>query len=227
MGFMSSPARRRGRPALGAPRLTRAAIVTAALAQIDEHGISDVSMRSVAKHLGVDPKSLYNHVRDKEDLLDAIAEAILSSIVVHVPTGDLPGDLTAIAHAFRDAALAHPRAAELVLTRQVQSLAALRPTQSILDVLLGAGFAPVEAVHLLRSLLSTLVGTLLREVDAAPTFGVTDAAAIERRRTVLAGCGLPAVEAVAGDLARFDADAEFEYMIRLSIDAVSARLPRG
>lgn len=222
---MTTPRPRRGRPALGAPRLSRATIVAATTALIDEHGIADVSMRTVAKDLGVDPKSLYNHVRDKDDLLDAVAESILASIVVHVPTGDLRADLTGVAHAFRNAALAHPRAATLVLTRQVQSLAALAPTQSILDVLLTAGFPPAEAVHLLRSLLAALIGTLLREFEAAPTFGTTDAAAIARRQAVLAECGLPAVQAVAADLARFDADAEFEYMIGLSIDAVLARTP--
>lgn len=146
---------------------------------------------------------------------------------MHVPTGDLRTDLAGVAHAFRAAALAHPRAATLVLTRQVQSLAALAPTQSILDVLLTAGFAADEAVHLLRSLLATLIGTLLREFDAAPTFGMTDAEAIARREAGLAACGLSAIAAVAPELARFDADAEFAYMIGLSIDAVEARLPRA
>ncbi|MCA0156306.1 TetR/AcrR family transcriptional regulator [Tsukamurella sp. M9C] len=223
---MTTPRPRRGRPALGAPRLSRAAVVEAALALIDRDGVAEVGMRAIARYLSVDAKSLYNHVRDKDDLLDAVTEHLLRSIVVHVPTGDLGADLAGVARAFRTAAQAHPRAATLVLTRQVQSVAALAPTQSILDVLLSAGFAPAEAVHLMRSLLASLIGTLLREFEAAPTFGMTDAEAIERRRAGLAACGLPAVESVAPDLARFDADAEFEYMIGLSISAVEARLPQ-
>lgn len=226
MGFMTTPRPRRGRPALGAPKLTRATVVEATLTLIDRDGVAEVSMRSIARHLSVDAKSLYNHVRDKDDLLDAVTEHLLRSIVVHVPTGDLRTDLAGVARAFRTAAQAHPRAATLVLTRQVQSVAALAPTQSILDVLLAAGFEPGEAVHLMRSQLAALIGTLLREFEAAPTFGMTDAEAITRREAALAACGLPAVQAVAPELARFDADAEFEYMIELSISAVEARLPQ-
>ncbi|MCA4995804.1 TetR/AcrR family transcriptional regulator C-terminal domain-containing protein [Tsukamurella tyrosinosolvens] len=226
MGFMTTPRPRRGRPALGAPRLSRDAVVEAALTLIDRDGVAEVGMRSIARHLSVDAKSLYNHVRDKDDLLDAVTEHLLRSIVVHEPTGDLRADLAGVARAFRTAAQAHPRAATLVLTRQVQSVAALAPTQSILEVLLTAGFPPAEAVHLMRSQLAALIGTLLREFEAAPTFGMTDAEAIARREAGLAACGLPAVESVAADLARFDADAEFEYMIALSISAVEARLPQ-
>lgn len=206
--------------------MSRAEVVAATLTQIDEHGIADVSMRSVAKHLGVDAKSLYNHVRDKDDLLDAVTEAILESIVVHVPTGDIRTDLTGVAHAFRTAALTHPSATPLVLTRLGASVAALAPAQSILQVLLTAGFSPDEAVHLMRTMLATLVGTLLRECEG-PVVGTTDADGITRREAQLRGCGLPAVQAVAGDLARFDAELEFEYMIGVCIDAVQARLPRS
>lgn len=204
--------------------LSRAAIVGAALTLIDAEGVGAVSMRTVGRALGVDAKSLYHHVAGKEQLLDAVAESILESIDVHVPTGDLRADLTGIARAFRTASLAHPRAAPLVLTRPVQSLAGLAPTQSILAVLLNAGFAADEAVHLLRSLLATLIGTLLREVEATPTFGLIDAGAIAQREAVLGSCSLPAVRAVAADLARFDAETEFDYMIGLSIDAVQARV---
>ena len=74
--------------------------------------------------------------------------------------------------------------------------------------------------------LAALIGTLLREFEAAPTFGMTDAEAIARREAALAACGLPAVQAVAPELARFDANAEFEYMLELSISAVEGRLPQ-
>ncbi|KXO89464.1 TetR/AcrR family transcriptional regulator [Tsukamurella pseudospumae] len=218
------PPPRRGRPALGAPRLTRDVIVRIALGQIDEHGIAATGMRSVAKQLGVDPKSLYNHVRDKEDLMDAVADAILTSIDAHVPTGDLDADLAGIAYAFRAAALAHPRAAPLVLTRPPHTLAAFAPAESILHVLLTAGFGPGEAVHMMRSLLALLIGTLQRELETGTDY---DEAAIASREAAFGGSGWPAVQAVAGDLARFDPEAEFEYMIALSIGAVRGRMPEA
>ncbi|MFD4598061.1 TetR/AcrR family transcriptional regulator [Streptomyces sp. NPDC058464] len=215
---------RRGRPPKGAPLLNRDAIVKATLAVIDLDGIDAVSMRSVARVLGVDPKSLYNHVAGKDGLLDAVAEQILGSMSLPEPTGDVRGDLCAIGHAFRDRALAHPRAAQLVLTRQLASLEGLAPVDAVLAALRATGCPRREAVSILRSLVATLIGTLLREVHAGPTYGVSDAPGIAQRQAVLERSGLPRVAEAAADLARFDSDAEFEFTLDLALDAVMARL---
>jgi hypothetical protein len=90
----------------------------------------------------------------------------------------------------------------------------------LLTVLLDAGAPADEAVHLLRMLLATLIGTLLREVSAAPAFGDPDGS----RQSVLAGSGLPAVASLAPQLARFDRRAEFDYSVALAITAVLDRI---
>jgi len=215
---------RRGRPPGGAPRLTRVAIVDATLEVIDADGIDAVSMRSVAHSLGVDAKSLYNHVAGKDGLLDAVAEQILGSVRLPEPTGDVRGDLRAIGDAFRDGALAHPRAAPLVLTRRLTSLTALAPVEAVLGVLSTAGCPPRDAVPLLRGLVAALAGTLLREVRAGPARGAADAPGIARRQAVLERSGLPHVAEAAADLSRFDGDAEYAYALDLALDAVTARL---
>ncbi|MFI0967577.1 TetR/AcrR family transcriptional regulator [Streptomyces sp. NPDC021080] len=215
---------RRGRPPKGSPQLTRDAIVTATLKVIDLDGIDAVSMRAVAGILGVDPKSLYNHVAGKDGLLDAVAEQILGSMRLPELTGDLRGDLLAIGHAFRDRALAHPQAAPLVLTRQLASFEGLAPVDAVLTVLHDAGCPRRDAVPILRSLVATLIGTLLREVHAGPTYGTTDAPGIAQRQAALEQSGLPRLAEAAADLARFDSDAEFEFTLNLALDAVEARL---
>ncbi|MGW3667054.1 TetR/AcrR family transcriptional regulator [Streptomyces sp. NPDC005141] len=215
---------RRGRPPKGAPQLTRDAIVTATLKVIDLDGIDAVSMRAVAGILGVDPKSLYNHVGGKDGLLDAVAEQILGSMRLPELTGDVRGDLLAIAHAFRDRALAHPQAAPLVLTRQLASFEGLAPVDAVLTVLHNAGCPRHDAVPILRSLVATLIGTLLREVHAGPTYGMTDAPGIAQRQAALEQSGLPRLAEAAADLARFDSDAEFAFTLDLTLDAVMARL---
>jgi TetR/AcrR family transcriptional regulator, tetracycline repressor protein len=209
---------RRGRPRT--PLLSRESIVAATLRVIDEEGVAAVGMRSVARALGVDAKSLYNHVDGKDGLLDAVAEQLLGGLVLPSRTGDARRDLHAIADAFRDRALAHPAAAPLVLTRQLSSLEGLAPVDAVLAVLLAAGVPADEAVHLLRMLLATLIGTLLREVSAAPTFGSDDGA----RREVLEASGLPSVVETAPHLAAFDRKAEFEYTVDLAIGAVLDRI---
>lgn len=226
MSKKPAPARR-GRPPKGATVLSRTAIVDATVQVIDVDGVGAVGMRSVARVLGVDAKSLYNHVADKNGLLDAVAETLLGSIAPVEITGDTRADLHAVATAFRRRALLHPQAAALVLTRQLPSFEALAPIQAMLEILTHAGFGPDEAVPLLRALLATLIGTLLREVQAGPTYGSADPEVIARRQSDLEQCGLPAVVEAAPYLARFNGAQEFEYAIGLGIDAVLARAERA
>ncbi|PXX68663.1 TetR family transcriptional regulator [Nocardia tenerifensis] len=219
-----TPAARRGRPPKGAGQLTRAGIIEATLKVIGSDCVGAVGVRAVARQLGVDPKSLYNHVDGKDGLLDAVAEHLLGSLELPSRTGDLRVDLRAIADAFRRRALRHPAAAALVLTRQLGSAEGLAPVQAVLEVLRSAGCSPEEAVHLLRTVLATLVGTLLREVNAGPTYGTGDLPGIAARRATLERSGLPAVVEAAPYLARFDSEAEFDYAMELALDAVVARI---
>ncbi len=216
---------RRGRPPKGQARLSREAIVDAALALIDDDGVDSLSMRSVARRLSSDPKSLYNHVGGIDDLLDAVAERLLGSITAPALTGDLRTDLRAIADAFRTGTLHHRAAAPLILTRQLTSIASLAPVNTALTAMHDAGFPADDAVHLMRATLAALIGTLLREVNAVPAFGTTDTDAITQRESDLAASELSAVADVAPQLARFDADAEYRFTVDFLIDGVIARLP--
>lgn len=63
-----------------APRLTRERIVESALALIDRDGLGAVTMRRIATDLGVQAPSLYNHMRSKDALLDAVAEAVMEQV---------------------------------------------------------------------------------------------------------------------------------------------------
>ena len=70
----ANPTPRRGRPPKALAQLTRATVREAALTVIDSDGIAAVSMRSVSRLLGVDAKSLYHHVADKQTLLALMAD---------------------------------------------------------------------------------------------------------------------------------------------------------
>ena len=59
--------------------LSRDRIVEAAMAAADRDGLDGLSMRRLGQQLGVDPMALYRHVRDKEDLLAGIREAVIAS----------------------------------------------------------------------------------------------------------------------------------------------------
>lgn len=224
MTSMTTSTPRRGRPPKSEKQLSRLAIVEATLKVIDAEGVAAVSMRAVGRVLGVDAKSLYNHIEGKDGLLDAVAEHMLGSIALPDSSGEVRADLWAIAMAFRERALAHPEAASLVLTRQLASFEGLAPVEAVLGVLHNAGCAPSESVHLLRTFVASLIGTLLREVNAGPTYGTTDTAAIAQRQAILEASGFPAVAAAAQHLARFEGAEEFEFAMNLALDALLMRL---
>ena len=61
-------------------RLSREGIVAAAIELADRDGLTALSMRRLAQHLGVDAMSIYYHVRDKDTLLAAMADAVVAQI---------------------------------------------------------------------------------------------------------------------------------------------------
>lgn len=103
--------------------LTRRAIVEAGLEILDEYGLADLTMRRVADALGVQAGALYYHVPNKQSLLAAVADEVLSQ--VRVPSDDsVPGWVVRWAWALREALLVRRDAAELVASTQALGLGA-------------------------------------------------------------------------------------------------------
>ena len=102
------------KPARTRQPLTREDLVRAALEVLDEAGIDGLTMRNVAARLGVQSASLYWHVRDKDELLALIADAICAEIKPPRPDRPWIDQLVAMAWEFRRVLLAH-RDAALVL----------------------------------------------------------------------------------------------------------------
>ena len=66
--------------------LNRDRILTAAVEIADERGVGAVTMREVASRLGVEAMSLYNHVANKDDILDGMVDLVVRQV-------DLPEDV--------------------------------------------------------------------------------------------------------------------------------------
>jgi TetR/AcrR family transcriptional regulator, tetracycline repressor protein len=196
--------------------LSRDEILEAALTLAEQDGIDALSMHRVAAAVGVRTMSLYNHVRDKNALLDGMADRILAGIVLpEAPADHWESDLARLAAAFRTAAMAYPHTAPLLLTRRLNTPALLPAVEKALSALRRGGFSPAAAVHALRALIAFLIGTLLREAGSAPSFSGAIPELVTTRASELQESGFPEVARAADELSLIDHAEEFEYGLRL------------
>lgn len=84
-------ARGRGEPA----GLSTAAVVAAARRVVADAGLGILSVRAVARELGVAPNALYAHVRSRDDLLDLVLDDVLGEVTP--PRGEAPPEQRVIA----------------------------------------------------------------------------------------------------------------------------------
>src|SRR3954469_22667013 len=88
--------------------LSRDRVLRAALRLADARGCDAISMRNVAKKLGVEAMSLYNHVANKEDIVDGLVDIVFAEIEVAGPaTSDWKTAMRERAHSVRAALNRH------------------------------------------------------------------------------------------------------------------------
>ena len=159
------------RAADGSGKITRDAVLAAALEIIDRDGADALSMRRLARALDRDPMILYRHAPGKAALLDGVAETVLAQLRVDSADPDWAGQLREVARRFRALALAHPKVVPLLVTRPLATPlglrppGTLRPLEHILALLTRAGFSGSDALHIYRALFGFLHGHVLNELQ--------------------------------------------------------------
>ena len=162
--------RRAGRPRAGDEPLTRERILEAALSLVDEEGIEALSMRRLAKGLGVDPMAIYHHLSNKRALLSALIKEIFSGMRVMdlKGTGDWRGRVRAWALAFRDVARAHPKLVpQLASHPEAAAEATLESTEELYAAFEAAGMKPYQVVGAVGVVIDYLNGFALAEASGA------------------------------------------------------------
>ncbi|MGH2364386.1 MAG: TetR/AcrR family transcriptional regulator [Chloroflexota bacterium] len=144
--------------------LTRRAIVDRALELGDAEGLEAVSLRRLASELAVTPMALYRHVKDKQDLVNAMYEAIVEDFDLkadHRPGMKWANQLRR--SLLRYIALHHrPVALPLAIAYSGGGSPAIwRMFEDGLGILLGAGFTRREAVMLNRTVSIVVAGYLM------------------------------------------------------------------
>jgi len=138
---MASKAKTRRRP------LSRERILRAALEVADTEGIESLSMRKLARKLGFEAMSLYNHVPSKDDVIDGILDLVLAESTPPVPEGDWDSAIRASAISVYQALKRHPWACSLAMSPEHVRPARLRYMDTLLGRLRDAGFSADATYH--------------------------------------------------------------------------------
>lgn len=148
--------------------LNRNRILAAAVEIADERGIGAITMRAVASSLGVKAMSLYNHVANKDDILDGMADLVAEEF-------DLPENAPNWREAMRRRAVSahevfgrHPWAPALFDSRQSSGPARLHYYDWVLDQLMTAGFSVDGAVRAFSLLDSYIYGFGIQQFNYSP-----------------------------------------------------------
>jgi AcrR family transcriptional regulator len=220
----------RARP-IAEPRvpLSRERVLRAAVDLADERGIESLTMRTLGQKLGVEAMSLYNHVANKEDILDGMVDAVMSEVNDAVSEIDVQADewKTAMRRrvlSARGIFLRHPWAPGVLESRTNESTPMMRYYDSIIGLFLEAGFSPDLTHHAMHALGSRALGFTQELYDDSQEVDLEQTRTFARR---MAG-EYPNIAAMLEDVTH-DADTtlgwcddqfEFEFALDLLLDGL-------
>jgi AcrR family transcriptional regulator len=208
-------------------RLSRAAIVTTAVALADRDGLTGLSMRRLAQHLGVDAMSIYYHLRDKDTLLAAMTDAVVAEITAAATTGPWTEQLAALIRQARRTMLRHPWAARVLEARDNPTPAVLLHIERVLAVM-RAGGCSIDlchhAIHLLGSRILGFSQDLFDDSpDNRPTPEEAAAQASAWAEAMPHIAELATAVSHSGTLGACDDDDEFTFALDLLLDGLERR----
>jgi AcrR family transcriptional regulator len=217
----------------GKPRtLTRDRVLRAAVALADDRGLEELTMRSLAKDLGVEAMSLYNHVANKGDLLDGMIELVFSEIEPPAMGGDWKAELRRRAVSTRAALLRHRWAVGEMEGRTGHGPSNMRVHDSILGCLRAAGFSIEMTVHAMSVQDAYIYGFALQQTDMSSQTAEDFAAEAQRQMVAYADAlaDYPnLVEVVGGYVATagYDYEREFLFGLDVILDGLERILTEG
>jgi AcrR family transcriptional regulator len=203
-------------------QLTPERVVAAGIELADRDGIESISMRRLARELGVEAMSLYTHVRNKDDLLDGMVDAVIGEIPTSTDGADWKISLREMVLAARSIVSTHPWAPHLIESRTTPGPATLRYINTVIGLLREGGFTIAQAHHAIHILGSRALGFTQELFDDSDELEPEAAAR-------LANEFRPALPHVAemvlaithgGALGRCDDDTEFAFALDFILDGL-------
>ena len=205
--------------------LNRERVLRTAIALADEGGFESLTMRKLAKELGVEAMSLYNHVANKDDLLDGMVDLVFAEIEPPPADVDWKTAMRRRAISTREALARHRWAIGQMEGRGTHGPANLRLHNAVLGCLRGAGFSLEMTVHAYSVQDSYIYGFALQESDMSPEtaddFAAVAQEQMQQYQAVLADYP-HLVEVVGGHVAKagYDYATEFLFGLDLILDGL-------
>ena len=206
----------------GRAPLSRRLIIETAVTFADTNGLEVLSMRKLGAELGVEAMSLYNHVENKEDILNGMVDYVFQSI--SLPPVDLEWKeaLRQLATSLMDRFTTHAWTLSLKSSHTDMGPGMLIFLERLLAILGDAGFSDEDAHHALQMLGSHASGYAFQQASSLEG-PETEALDLE---SMLANLGdeFPNVARMAPLLAECDFNTEYAFGLDIIIDGLAARL---
>ncbi|MDQ6752845.1 MAG: TetR family transcriptional regulator [Actinomycetota bacterium] len=143
--------------------LSRPQIIDAALEVLRTYGLADLSMRRLARDLGVQPGALYWHVKNKQELLGALAQQILANVPDTEPAAPAEEAVRQTALSIRTALLSVRDGADVVSLAQALDPTSLAPIRKLHAQLAQSASSAEHARWGARVLTHYLLGAVAEE----------------------------------------------------------------
>jgi TetR/AcrR family transcriptional regulator, tetracycline repressor protein len=152
------------------PGLTRQTLIEAGLRLLDEVGLDGLTVRRLAAELDVKSPALYWHFRTKQELLDGMADAIVTAPGMGPPKDGEPWQdwLFRRAHAYRDSLFAHRDGARIVMQSTTRSPSTIAAFEEELAALVDRGFTPAGALRTISAITFYVNGFVLQAQTGPP-----------------------------------------------------------
>lgn len=145
--------------------LSKELVLKVAIQLADNSGLEELSMRNLALHLGVEAMSLYNHVKNKDELLDEMVDSVVSKITLPKIGGNWKKEMKKRARSARQILVQHPWVTMLVVSRMNVGQSMLTYFDATLGCLHSAGFSLQAADHIINAIDSHIYGFILQELN--------------------------------------------------------------
>lgn len=146
--------------------LTRDRAVQMAVALADATGIHSVSMRKLARALGVKAMSLYHHVKNKDDLIDGMVDVVFGEIAPPAPDAACRTAMRERVESARAVLVRHPWAITLMEGRTTPGHATLKHHDAVVRCLREAGFSMPMVGHTMSLVDCYVRGFSMREASS-------------------------------------------------------------